>query len=336
MQALFYSRRRRFLQARREGGRARTFWGGLRPLYLFHLYFYRSLWAAGGASASLPSGTALVVCIQAVREGGRAGICFSASALVFSHLYFLHCVGRTRGASASLLSAAALVVCIQAGQEGGRAGFCFCASALGFFHLHFSRSVGEAGVASAFLLSATALVVCIPVGREGGCAVFFVCYGPCSFPFAFLPLCRGMGVQELLYFRRRRLWPAYKRDGRAGVWFFLCASALVFFPFAYIRSLCRAGGASAFLLSAAALVVCIQAVREDGRAFFFGILPPLYFSIRISPGVCGGQGVQALIYSRRRRLWFAYRWDGRAGACFFLCASALVFFHLHTSGVCVG
>ena len=62
------------------------------------------------------------------------------------------------------------------------------------------------------------------------------------------------------------------------------------------------------------------------RVFCFCcVLRPLYFSIRISSGVRGGQGVQALFHSRRRGLWFVYKRDGRAGARLFLCASALVF-----------
>ena len=75
-----------------------------------------------------------------------------------------------------------------------------------------------------------------------------------------------------------------------------------------------AGGESAFLLSAAALVVCIQAGREGRRVGVFCILPALHFSIRISPGVCEEQKVQAHLYSRQRHLWYAYKWNGRAGA----------------------
>ena len=101
------------------GGRARRiFFLCAAALVFFHLHFSRSLWGAGGVSASLLSAAALVVCIQAVREGGRAEIRLCASALVSTHLHFPRCVLRAGGPNASLLSAAALVVCIQAVREG--------------------------------------------------------------------------------------------------------------------------------------------------------------------------------------------------------------------------
>ena len=114
-------------------------------------------------------------------------------------------------------------------------------------------------------------------------------------------VCGGQGVQAPLYSRRRRrLWYAYKR--RAGTRnLFLHTSALVSSNIHFSRCVGGAGGTSASLLSAAVLAVYIQAGRECGHAGFGFVLRPLYFSIYIPPGVCEGQGVQALFYSRRRR-----------------------------------
>ena len=113
----------------------------------------------------------------------------------------------------------------------------------------------------------------------------------------------GQRVQAYLYSRRQRLWNAYNRDGRAGARFLLmlCVSALVFFHSHFSRSVWGAGGASASLLSAAALVVYIQAESER-VGFVSCVFSPLYLPIYNFSGVWGGQGVQAPLHFRRRRL----------------------------------
>ena len=74
-----------------------------------------------------------------------------------------------------------------------------------------------------------------------------------------------------------------------------------------------------------------------GRAHedFFFVLPPLYIYLCISPGVCGMEGVQAPLYSRWQRLWYAYKLDGRAGARRGGCVLSPLYFSIYISpGVC--
>ena len=105
-------------------------------------------------------------------------------------------------------------------------------------------------------------------GRAGARGYFFFVLLPLYLSIYMSPgLCRGKGVQAPLYSHRWRLWYTYKRDGRAGVQGprFLCFR-LCIFPFAFFPEFVGTGGASVSLLSVAALVVCIQAGREGGRA----------------------------------------------------------------------
>ena len=68
------------------GGRARVFCCCcvLRPLY-FSICISPGLCGGQGASASLISDAALVVCVQA--EGGHAGICFCVLPLLYIPIY---------------------------------------------------------------------------------------------------------------------------------------------------------------------------------------------------------------------------------------------------------
>ena len=103
------------------------------------------------------------------------------------------------------------------------------------------------------------------------------------------------------------------------------------FPFTFSRCVWWAGGASASLFSAEALVVYIQAGRDVHAGFLVGVPADVFFHLHFSRSVWRA-GVASTFYYRRRCLWLAYEWDGRADARFwFLRASALVFFISHFS-----
>ena len=188
-----------------------------------------------------PRGRRLWYAYKRYGRAGARGFVFVLPPLYF-RIYIFYIVWGGQGVQAPLYSRRrCLWYAYKRDRRAGARVFVFVLPPLDF-SIYISPGVwGRQGLQALFYSRRRRLWFAYQWDGRAGARFFFVCYGPCSFPFAFLPLCRGQGVQELLYFRRRRLWHAYKRDGRAGVWVFLCASALVFFPFAYIRSLCRAG-----------------------------------------------------------------------------------------------
>ena len=169
---------------------------------------------------------------------------------------------------------------------------------------HFSRPVGARGI-SASLLSPAAPKVCIQTGREGGRARTFFCASALvyvSLHFSWSVWDVGGASASLLSLAALVVCiQAGREGGRTGGG--LCTFILIFFHLYVSWCVWAVGVTSASLLLAGALMVCIQARRESGRArSSFDVLPPLYLSMNISPGVCGEQGVQASLYSRWQRL----------------------------------
>ena len=197
---------------------------------------------------------------------------------------------------------------VHTSSTGGRArarGGVVC-SRLCISPFTFLLVCGGAEGVSASLLSAVVLVECIQAGREGGRARRgVVCFGPCICPFTFLPECVGDRGCKRFLLSAVTLVVCIQAGREGGRAVFFCLLRPLYFSIRIYHGVC--GGAST------ALVVYVEAGREGGRAFLFSsVLPPLYLSVNISPGLCGGHGVQAPVYSRRRRLWHAYKRDGRA------------------------
>ena len=222
--------------------------------------------------------------------GGRARIFYCCC--VLWPLYFSICISPGlcggQGASASLLSAAALVACIQA--KGGHAGICFVCFRSCIFP--FTLLPVRGGSRGCKRLSTFGGGACgmHTSGTRGWARGIFVCFGPGIFPLTFLPVCvGGRGCKHLSTLVGGACGTHISGTGGRARVIFVCVFALVFFHLHTSRSVCRAGGTSASLLSAAALVVCIH--KRGGKAgawYFLFVLPPLYLSIYISPGVCDG------------------------------------------------
>ena len=213
--------------------------------------------------------------------------------------------------------------------------FFLCASALVFFHSYFSQSVwGTGGCKRLYTLGGGACCMHTSgTGRRARGICFFVLPPLHLFIYIFPGVCEGQGVQALFSSRRRRLWYAYKWDGRAGArfFFFVCFGPCIF-PFVFLPKCVRdrrgkrlstlGGGVCGLYTSATggkARGIFSSGFRPCTGPFTFVLVcvggrrcKHLYFSVYMSPGVCGGQGMQAPCYFRRRRLWYAYKWDGRA------------------------
>ena len=221
-----------------------------------------------------------MVCIQGGRESGRAGFVFFVFPPLYLSIYISPGVCGAQGVQALFYSRRwRLWFKYKWDWRAGARYFFFV-----LWPLHFSTRIspkvcGGQGGASASILSAAALVVCIQSGREGGRAGFvFWCFRPCICSFTFFPDCvRGRGCKRFSTLGGGAYgMHTSGTGGRARVFFFLCASALVFFHLYFFQSVCGTGGASASLLSAAAFVVCIPMGREGRRAGFFLGFPLLY------------------------------------------------------------
>ena len=333
------------------GGRAREDVFLCFGLCIFYLHFYRSLWGAGGASASLLSAAALVVCIQAVREGGRAGFfCILPPLYFFIRISSGVCGGQ--GGQAPLYSRWRRLW--YAYQWNGRAGargllfrllppFCpytFLPECVGGRGCKRYKRYGRAGARGgvvfflpciflfAFLPECMGGMGCKRISTLGGSACgmhtsgtggqaredVFLCFGPCTFPFTLLPeFVGGRGCKRLSTLGDGACGMHTSGTGGRARVFFLYPSSLVILHLHFFRSLWGAGGARASLLSVA-LAVCILVGRKGRRTRVFVSYASALLSIHISPGLCGGQGMRAPLNSRRRRLRYAYKRDGRAGA----------------------
>ena len=178
------------------------------------------------------------------------------------------------------------------------------------------------GAASVSLISVTALVIRMQVGWEGSHAgFFFLCFRPCACSFTSVPACGGgRGCKRLATLGGGACGMHTQAGREGGREFFFCASALVLVHLHFSRSVWGAGSASAFLLSAAALVVCIHVGREGGARFFCMCFGPCIFPITFLPECVGGRGCKPFSTLRGGACGLHTRGTGRR-ACedVFLC-----------------
>ena len=138
-------------------------------------------------------------------------------------------------------------------------------------------------------------------------------------------------MQAPLYFRRRCLRYAYKWDARVGARDFVCFGPCIF-PLTFLPVCVGGRGCKHFSTLVGGACGMHISGTEGWARFFLCVFALVFFHLHIYPGVCVGQEGQVPLYSRRRRLWYAYTSGaGRRARGIFFGASALVFVHLHIS-----
>ena len=325
------------IQAARKGGKF-----GLACFnhFFFHVHISRAAGGGAGTGGSILTVAALNVCIQAAQEGGKPFLaCFNN---LFFHVHFSRAAGGEPGYGRRLLYAykrhgraanlfwrvstiffpctylpgcgggrvpAALYSRLRrlmyAYKRHKRAGNRFWRVSTIYFSMYISPGLrGGNRVMGGSVLTVAALIVCIQAKREGTHFVL-MCFNNFLFPCTLLPGCGGGGAGYRRLSSHGSGAYCMHTSGTRGQQFFFYVFQQSYISM-YISPGLRGGNrvvTGGSILTVAALIVCIQAGREEGGKFALTCFNDFISHVHFSRSAGGGPGYRRL-YTHGCGSWY--------------------------------